>query len=478
MRDLLPQSDSTQPVSRWEAPIFSTANGGWVQDAVLIRDKPFPGTATTLRFMMGIFLTIVVSMSWLPDRLWAIEPESSLPSSPPPFLSISISDAVELFLKHNLDLLMTKYGIDDAKGLAITASLFPNPVFSLYGGAAFTQQQTFRGTRYIAPQIEQMFLLAGKRGYRSESAGYGIQAAEATFTDALRQLTLTLKDTYYQVQLASRRLALAKDNQERFHGILTIGQLRFKKGFIAELDLIRLRLQAVDFGAQVIKFTQEVQTALTDLRVLLALPPTTELVLTSDLVYTRVNPDMARLRMEALEKRPDLQARRFVLSQQQANLKLARSLRVPDPIVGGTFTMQGPQGGSNQQLYGLNLEVPLPIFDRNQGGIVQADIAIQVAQVDLQKTTLAVENEIEVTYRNLTQSQQLVEAYQAGVLEDAETTFAILEKAYQKGGVTLIDVLDAARTSQTILQNYLEALFEYQRNLLLLERATGQNITS
>lgn len=138
--------------------------------------------------------------------------------------------------------------------------------------------------------------------------------------------------------------------------------------------------------------------------------------------------------------------------------------------------MQGPQGGANQQLYSLNLEVPLPVFDRNQGGIAQAEIAIQVAQVDLHKTTLEVQNEIEVNYRNLTQSQRLVEAYQAGVLEDARTTFSILEKAYQKGGVTLIDLLDAARTSQTILQNYLEALFEYQRNLFLLERAAGQDI--
>lgn len=431
------------------------------------------------RFIHCLFLPVVIC-GFLFETAWArpdsIDFSKQAPAVPPTSLTLSLNDSLSMFLEKNLDLLMTKYGIDNAKGLAITAKLFPNPIFSLFGGAAITQQQTFKGTRYITPQIEQMFLLAGKRGYRMESAGYGIQAAEATFTDAIRQLTLTLKDTYYQVQLANRRLDLAKDNQQRFHRILTIGEIRFKKGFIAEVELIRLRLQAVDFGAQVIRFTQEVQTALADLRILLAFPPTIDLVLTSDLVYTRVTPDIDRLRTEALDKRPDLQARRFVLSQQQANLRLAKSLRIPDPIVGGAFTMQGPQGGGNQQLYSLNLEVPLPVFDRNQGGIAQAEIAIQVAQVDLHKTTLEVQNEIEVNYRNLTQSQRLVEAYQAGVLDDAKTTFLILERAYQKGGATLIDVLDAARTSQTILQNYLEALFEYQRNLLLLERATGQDI--
>ena len=428
--------------------------------------------------MRGLaLLALLPGLFWLYSGIAQAQSyQAAQPSPPTKSLTLSLTESLALFLEKNLDLLMTKYGIDNAKGLAITAKLFPNPVFSMQGGAAFTQKQTFEGTRFLMPQIEQMFLLAGKRGYRVESAQYGIQAAEAAFSDAIRELTLTLKDSYFQVQLALRRLELAKENQERFHRILTIGELRFKKGFIAEVDLLRLRLQAVDFGAQVIRFTQEAQTALNDLHLLLALPPETVLVLTTDLVYHRVDPDMGRLRMEALEKRPDLQARRFALSQEQANLKLAKALRYPDPIVGGNFTMQGPFGGSNQQLYGLTLEVPLPVFDRNQGGIVQSQVAIQTAQADLQKTTLKVQNEIEVAFQNLTQSQRLIEAYHAGVLEDARTTFSILEKAYQKGGVTLLDLLDAARTSRTILQNYLEALFEYQRNLFLLERAAGQDI--
>jgi len=51
--------------------------------------------------------------------------------------------------------------------------------------------------------------LAGKRGYRIESAGYGTQSVEAAFEDAVRQLTFAVKDSYNRVQLAQRRLALA-----------------------------------------------------------------------------------------------------------------------------------------------------------------------------------------------------------------------------------------------------------------------------
>ena len=96
----------------------------------------------------------------------------------------------------------------------------------------------------------------------------------------------------------------------------------------------------------------------------------------------------------------------------------------------------------------------------------------------MRKTELQVQNEIDIAYRNLLQTRQLVEAYQAGVLEDARTTFSIVEQAYQKGGLTLIDLLDAARTSRAIQQNYLEALFQYEQNLFLLEKATGQEVSS
>lgn len=103
---------------------------------------------------------------------------------------------------------------------------------------------------------------------------------------------------------------------------------------------------------------------------------------------------------------------------------------------------------------------------------------MQAAGADLSKTLNQVENQVEVAYRNLLESRRLVEAFLEGVLDDARSTFTITERAYDRGGATLIDLLDAARTSRTIQQNYIEALFNYQRNMIQLERAVGMDITS
>jgi outer membrane protein, heavy metal efflux system len=432
-------------------------------------------------YLFGCILLIDLLLSVLP-------PASAAPPPAPQAaeengtagkaLRLSLNEAIGLFIKQNIDVLIAKFGIEYSKGQEITASLFPNPVATIGTLSSFTQGRTASNSASLFGQIQQLFELAGKRGYRIESSAYGTQSSEAAFEDAVRQLGFTVKDTYYRIQLAQRRLTLAEENRDRFVRILDINTIRFKKGYIAEVDLIRIRLQMVDFQSQVIQSLQEAETARGDLRQLLRLSPKTTLELTTDLDFRRIDPDINKLRTVALDLRPDIKARRFTYSQRESDLKLAKAYRVPDLTVGGGYAIQGRQGPDNPQQWALNLGLPLPLFNRNQGGIRQAEVAVQTAEADLNKTLNLVENEVEVAYRNLLQSRRLVEAYVGGVLEDARATFTIVERAYERGGATIIDLLDAARTSRTIQQNYIEALFNYQRNVLQLESAVGQEIGS
>lgn len=392
-------------------------------------------------------------------------------------LRLSLDDAVALFLRQNLDLLMAKFGIESAKGQQITARLFPNPTVSIGTLSAYTQGRNIGNSGQLFGQVQQLFELAGKRGYRIESAGFGTQSVEAAFEDAVRQLTFTVKDAYNRTQLAQRRLALAEENRDRFSRILDINTIRFKKGYIAEVDLIRIRLQFIDFQSQVIQSIQEGDSARGDLRQLLRVSPATGLELTSEFDYKRIDPDINRLRTVALDARPDVRSKRFIMSQREADLKLAKAYRIPDVTVGGGYAVQGSKGPDNQGQVALNLGLPLPLFNRNQGGIMQAEVAVQSAEADLSKTLNQVENEVDVAYRNLLQSRRLVEAFLGGVLDDARSTFTIVERAYERGGATILDLLDAARTSRTIQQNYFEALFNYQRNVIQLESAVGQEIS-
>ena len=396
----------------------------------------------------------------------------------PKALRLSVNDALGLFVSQNLDVLIAKYGIEYTKGQEVTARLFPNPLLSVGTLSSYTQGRTLSNSGQLFSQVAQLFELAGKRGYRIESAGFGTQSAEAAFEDAVRQLGFTVKDTYYRIQRAQRRLVLAEENRDRFSRILDINTIRFKKGYIAEVDLIRIRLQMVDFQSQVIQSLQEAESARGDLRQLLRLSPKTVLELTTELDFRRIDPDIEKLRVAALDVRPDIRAKRYTFSQRESDLKLAKAYRIPDVTIGAGYAIQGAQGPDNPGQVAVNAGIPLPLFNRNQGGIRQAEVSLQSAEADLNKTVNLVENEVEVAYRNLLQSRRLVEAYVGGVLEDARSTFTIVERAYERGGATILDLLDAARTSRTIQQNYIEALFNYQHHLFQLESAVGQEIMS
>jgi outer membrane protein, heavy metal efflux system len=431
-----------------------------------------------LRLICFIIVLSVLSASAYPSSAASPSPASEQATEASKALRLSVNDALGLFVSQNLDVLIAKYGIEYTKGHEVTARLFPNPLLSVGTLSSYTQGRTLSNSGQLFTQVAQLFELAGKRGYRIESAGFGTQSAEAAFEDAVRQLGFTVKDSYYRIQLAQRRLVLAEENRERFTRILDINTIRFKKGYIAEVDLIRIRLQMVDFHSQVIQSLQEAESARGDLRQVLRLSPKTVLELTTELGFRRIDPDIEKLRVAALDVRPDIRAKRYTFSQRESELKLAKAYRIPDVTIGAGYAVQGPQGPDNPQQWALNFGLPLPLFNRNQGGIRQAEVSLQSAEADLDKTVNLVENEVEVAYRNLLQSRQLVEAYFGAVLEDARSTFTIVERAYERGGATILDLLDAARTSRTIQQNYIEALFNYQHHLFQLESAVGQEIKS
>ena len=390
-------------------------------------------------------------------------------------VSLTVDEAMGLFLKQNLDLLIAQYGIDSAKGLEVTARLFPNPTLSADVTGSMTQ--SFGQVGVLALRIDQLFELAGKRGHRQESARYGVQSAEASFADAVRTLGFAVKDAFYHVVQAKQKLELAKQNSANFAEVVKINDIRFKKGAIPEVDVIKLRVQLVDFQNQVITATQDYLTAQNNLRGLLGLKPTVALNVAGDLEYKSRTLSVETLKADALLSRPDVLAKNRNVSQKDANLKLARAFRVPDVTIGADTAMQGPQGPNSPHQYGLGLSVPLPLFNRNQGGILQAEADLKAAQTDLGKTRLLVEIDVENAYRDFTQTQMLVQAYRGGAVNDATEVKDIATKAYQRGGTTILDLLDAFRTFNTTMQGYIDALYTYQRSLLEIDAAVGREVT-
>jgi outer membrane protein, heavy metal efflux system len=390
-------------------------------------------------------------------------------------LRLSLDEAMALFLKQNLDLIIASYGIDAAKGRQITAQLFPNPTLSVNTFSAYTQGCNLHKCGAVAPTLTQLFEVAGRRGYRREVAGLDTMSVEARFEDTVRQLGFTLKDAYFRVQRQRGHLAVDQEIQ----GIL----MKLLQGFTGEgkrgasdLDRVRVGLMAVNADAAVYQDMQRVEERSGDLRMMLQVPQDVELELTTSLSYRTAEPNLARLLEYALENRPDIRAKRLTRDKRKTELQLAKAIRYPNVTTDLGYMAQGPHGPDNQQQWVLNFSVPLPVFNRNQGGIVEAEVTVLAAEADIQKTAIQIQNEVGVAYRRFLHGRKLFEAM-SGALTRASIVFGAAQLAFTKGEIGILDLENTRRSYADTRENHLEAIFGHQQDLLRLEWAAGRDIT-
>lgn len=392
-----------------------------------------------------------------------------------PVVRITLSEALDMFLKQNFAVMVGKFGIETAKARELTARLFPNPELSVGLFSSVTQGCNTARCGGVMPQISQLFLIAGKRGYGIESAALGTAGAEAEFEDAIRQLSATVKETYLRVQVTQEHLEVDRKIKNRLENLIheTSSDPQMK---IVERKRIRLELLAVKAEREVMKDLRDLGEGTLDLRVLLGLGPEVNLMLLTPLVYKPIEADIQVLREGMITSRPDLRAKRILSDRKKAEFRLAKAFQYPDVSVGAGIMLQGPQGPDNQQQYNVGLSVPLPVFDRNQGGILQAENAIRVADIEYQSALNQAFNQLDRSYHRFLESRQLVQLYHKGVLERALMLLEMAQQDREKGQLGILELVDAARAAHETKEDYLDTLFAYHRAVIRLENAAGRAV--
>src|SRR5215467_8709553 len=418
--------------------------------------------------------------SWIEQILKGLFQRDQYPEKPTPFppstrfMQLSLSEAMELFLKQNLDLIIAHFGIDAAKGRQITARLFPNPTLNVNTLSSYTQGCHMSTCGAVGPSVTQLFEVAGKRGFRIRAAELRTLSVEAQFEDAVRQLGFTLKESYFRVQRQRGHLSIDQRALEILVKLLRPSPDKGKR-FASDLERIRLGLLTVNTEAEVLRDMQNVEDAAGDLRVMLNLSPEVELDLETPLTYRSLDLNLAQLMAYASENRADIRALRFVRDRRKTELQLARVIPYPNVTAQLGYAVQGPHGPDNQQQWAFGLSVPLPVFDRNQGGIVEAEVTAKAAQIEVDKALVQIQNEVSVAYRKVLHAKKLVDATN-GAIDRATTLFQDAQEGYVKNEIGILDLENARRSYGDTEISHLDALFGYYDNLLLLERSTGRNI--
>jgi len=388
-------------------------------------------------------------------------------------LTMTLADALELFRRQNLQLVAERFQVEAGRADILTAGLFPNPQLSVNWTFIDPRAEQLAGSQ-ITARLDFLIETAGKRKLRLEEAEAGTRVQEQEFIDVTRQLIREVKLAFYSVLLAREHLTLARENLDRFEEILRVNTIRFERGGISEAELIKTRLQKLDFQNDVIAATLELQSAKNDLKGFLSISPAQEIEAVGEMGRQGQPPSLAYLQEEALRHRSDLLSQQEQVHQSESHLELVRAQRIPDLTVGAEYDTVAPDYHPS---VGGGISLPLPLFNRNQGEIQKADRMLKASQALLEQIRQKVLLDVEGAYQEATQNLSLINAFESGLLKDAQESRDIVENAYRKGGAALLDLLDAERTYNTTRLNYAQALFNAQKGLADLEGAVGEDLS-
>jgi cobalt-zinc-cadmium efflux system outer membrane protein len=398
-------------------------------------------------------------------------PTTPAPTATPAARSITISDAVSIFLRQNLQLLAARYDIDTAEAEKLTARLRPNPQLNIstsdiplkFTGPLIKEQTYDYG-------VSQTVELGGKRSKRIAAADANAELARGVFQTVVWQLTNDLKRKFYTALLAESLLKLAQENQNTFAETLKETTELYKAGEISGLELKRLEVEKLKFDTDVANSQRDYEVAVRDLRVTLGgdyQAMDIEVAGTLDYQPYDFSPD--ELRADALAARPDLKAAQLGERAAAASIRLQNSLRIPD-LTFGAGVEHVPLGTST---FNVGVGITLPLFDRNQGERAKALIDRKRAQTQQQLLTNQISGDVDKALVAFSMQKRRVELYRAGVLTKVDEIQNLTEFALKAGESSTLDLLDAIRTRRDTLASYYQALFDYQMSLLDLELATA-----
>jgi cobalt-zinc-cadmium efflux system outer membrane protein len=169
--------------------------------------------------------------------------------------------------------------------------------------------------------------------------------------------------------------------------------------------------------------------------------------------------------------RPDIVAAEALLGQAEANLTLQRRQRIPDVTVSVQYERNPPY---QTDTVGMGLSVPLPVLNHYSGEIRNALAARGAAQAQLDKVRLQAAADVaaaRVAYREAASREQ---RYQSALVPQSTEVVRRVTYAYEKGGATLVDLLEAERNDNGIRFAAVQAQADDAAAAVTLRASLGQ----
>lgn len=418
---------------------------------------PFLGAA----FLVPVAFAQGMSPLSVPSRVHAAE-QQGLGMAP-----LSLQQAIEQALTRHPELAVAGAEVDALGGASLQARARPNPEL------VFSQEGIKSPSRTTTVQINQPIELGGKRQARMTAADSAAELARADLSARRHAIATAVVTAFFDLLTVQERVRLAEAALELAQSSSLATSQRVKAGKLSPVEETKAKVAEANVRIELTQARSEANAARAHLSSAMGRP-------LGDLVLEGQLDELPPIQnhdgfMAQLDQSPALQRAEMEIRRRKALTAVENARRVTDITV-SLGVKRDQEQGRTQAVVGLS--IPLPLFDRNEGNILEALKREDKALLERASTRMQLESEATQARERLSSARAQAQSLAADVIPGAQSAYDAATKGFELGKFSFLEALDAQRTLLQARSQYLKALAEAHRANAELNRILGTDALS
>ncbi|WP_162532284.1 TolC family protein [Candidatus Scalindua japonica] len=385
----------------------------------------------------------------------------------------TLEEAVDIAINNNPLIKSKKHNIGSYEGRIKQAGLLPNPEIEFYTQETPTNNIGFDQSQNSVALFQKLET-GGKRKLRVKAAKKEKKVMEMDLQATITDTRAKVKKSFFNVLTAQDELKFAEETLEIAKSLMSISSQRFKIGDIARIEVLKAEIELSNAKMRVQDAERKHLNSVKMLQTVMGVPD-----IGMNNLFPISTDDTPSLNLDTLndlllENHPALKARERVVDLSQINISEAKRMAIPDINATVGYKRLSSTDINTVQ---AGIEFPLPIFNRNQGKIIEARALSHKAKDDLEivrnQLLLQLSNAFSLYISTREQARFFVDT----IIPQAEESLKLARQGYEHGEFDYLQVLDAQRTLAITKVSYLKILNELFSSITEIEKLVGVKIS-
>ena len=389
------------------------------------------------------------------DAVDSPQPES-IPSpltDESPTSILTLADLEGMALQSNPVLAQASAHVEAAQGNWVQVGLAPNPHLGDSGQQLGSHGQAEQQGVFIG----QEFVIGKKLRLSRQAAAWEVDRAEQELEAARLRVLTDVRIGYYDVLIAQRRRDLTAELVRVGDQGAKVAQSLFEGEEVSKADPLRARVEADSARILLQNSINQHMETWRRLAAVIGMPQLSMQRLTGELNPEAIGMSWQDELRRVLSNSPEIAAAVADVEAAEWAVERARAEVIPNLDVQAIIQDDRGTGSSNGN---LQVTMPIPIWNRNQGGIRRAEAEAMAAEKAVDRVALDLQLRLAAAFQRNESARNQVEQYskKGGIIDNATQTLELIRKGYQAEEFGVLDLLTAQSTYFRTNLAYLDAL--------------------